>query len=59
MVGYQNTQVSYILNENVFADIDIVKNQKDRLRFNIAFGIIDEITFKAPEGIEKTGFLKA
>ena len=48
MVGYQNTQVSYILNENVFADIDIVQNPKDRLGFNFAFGIIDSKTYKAP-----------
>jgi hypothetical protein len=59
MVGYQNTQVSYILNENVFADTDIVQTPKDRLGFNIAFGIIDAFTYKAPEGIEKTGLLKA
>jgi hypothetical protein len=59
MVGYQNTQVSYILNENVFSDTEIVQNPKERLGFNIAFGIIDIFTYKAPEGIEKTGFIKA
>ena len=59
MVSYSNITVTYILNENVFADTDIVKIPKDRLGFNIAFGIIDLNTYKAPEGIEKTGFLKA
>ncbi len=43
----------------MFADTEIVQPQKDRLGFNIAFGIIDLDTFKATEGIEKTGFLKA
>ncbi len=43
----------------MFADIDIVQTPKDRLGFNIAFGIIDYITLEAAEGIEKTGFLKA
>ena len=43
----------------MFADTDIVKNQKDRLEFNIAFGLIDGNTYKAVEVIEKTGFFKA
>ena len=59
MVRYQNTQVSYILNENVFVDTEIVQTPKDRLGFNIAFGLIDTGTYKAVEGIEKIGFFKA
>ena len=59
MVRYQNTQVSYILKENVFLDTEIVETTKERLGFNIAFGLIDLGTLKAVEGIEKTGFLKA
>ena len=43
----------------MFAEKEIVQNSKDRLGFNIAFGIIDLDTFKAVEGIEKTGSLKA
>ncbi len=43
----------------MFSDTEIVQNPKDRLGFNIAFGIIDLSTSKAVEGIEKTGSLKA
>ena len=41
MVRYDNTTVSYILNENVFTDTETIQTQKDRLGFNIAFGVVD------------------
>jgi hypothetical protein len=59
MCRYSNTTVSYILNKNEFADSDIIETQKDRLGFNVAFGLIDLATYKSVEGIEQTGSFKA
>ncbi len=46
MASYSNTTVSYILSENVFADSEIIQTPKDRLGFNIAFGLVDVSTVK-------------
>jgi hypothetical protein len=59
MVSYSNTTVSYILNENVFADTEIIQTPKKRLGFNIAFGFIDYSNWKAVKGIETIGSFKA
>ncbi len=59
MVRYSNTNVSYILNQNVFESTDIIQAPKDRLGFNIAFGVVDIDTNKAVEGIDKTGYFFA
>ena len=59
MVRYQNSSVTYILNKNVFTDLEIINTPEDRLGFNIAFGIIDIMTWKAVEEIEQIGRFKA
>jgi len=59
MCRYSNTSVSYILNENVFEDTEIIQTPKDRLGFNFAFGVFDYSSFKAVEGIENIGSFNA
>ena len=47
------------MNTDVFTNSEIVQTPEDRLGFNIAFGIIDIMTWKAVEEIEQIGRFKA
>ena len=57
MVRFRDSQTSYIHNKNVFQDTDQLKTP--RLGFNVAFGIINDLTLKSLEGFEETGSLQA
>jgi hypothetical protein len=52
---YANPSISYIMSDGVFEDTVRIQSSKERLGFNIAFGLIDEDTLKGLEGTEKTG----
>ena len=54
MCRYANSTVTYILDDNVFTETELVEYSKDksRLGFNIAFGIIDFETYQSLEAKE-------
>jgi len=59
MLRFKKNSVNYIMNENVFSLTDKIITPKDRLGFNLAFGVVNYSNYKAIENIEKIGTLKA
>ena len=58
MILFEATDVSYFYNKNFYSEYDKMTSNfssEDYLGFNVAFGIIDENTYKSVEGIERTG----
>jgi len=58
MILFEATDVSYFYNKNFYSEYDKMASNfssEDYLGFNVAFGIIDENTYKSVEGIERTG----